>query len=236
MVDAPDDDAAGQAAAPVTAKGSPHRPFPSMKVVWQQVQEGSKWQADRFASYDQKAGFLIALGGVLVGLIRSDHPDILEVIGQVLAGIAVFVAVMSLWFRPGEYPGGERLLSYAALGSDESLGVLASTLVWNQKSDISSLYKKRSYLRATVFLIAAAMMVDVAGSLCRLTDRNGPTPVVVVSPVAVVPTPQINVSVTEPPAPVPTVDVRVTERIEPTPTVVVTITRQPDPRSSKADP
>lgn len=139
--------------------------YPSLDLVRSELDLKVAEQDRRGASFDTKAGLLLGLGGILIGL-SPEHLDLLRLLGQVAAGAGAAVAV---WAMLPRVSGGlsPRQVRDKYLMTDLEITKLKllDTRIWLYEQDEQRLARKAQRLRVAVVVLAIAVALMLIGSI-----------------------------------------------------------------------
>lgn len=142
--------------------------YPSLDLVRAELDKKTADQDSRGASFDTKAGWLLGLGGILIGL--APHLGLFGLLGIIAAAVGAALAVWAMLPRvsAGVRP---RALRDKYLTSDpaEAKLKLLDTRIWLYERDEERLVKKVHRIRWAVVVLAVAVVLLLIGSILGYT-------------------------------------------------------------------
>lgn len=143
--------------------------YPSLDDLRQELDIKVAEQERRGASFDTKAGLLLGLGGILIGL-SPDGNNLARLIGCVAAALAAGAAIWAMFPRvsAGLAPRAMRN-KYLANDPETTRLKLLDTRIWLYEQDEERLHQKMQRMVAAVILLAIAVGLMLLGAI------TGPT-------------------------------------------------------------
>lgn len=139
--------------------------LPSLDIVRAEVDAVIAEQDRRGSSFDSKAGFLLGISGVLIGL-ASRHADALRIAGQLAAAVAAAAAIAAMVARTTA--GLDlRAIRNGYLTTEVVVAKqrLLDTRIHLYERDEERLSRKVRWIKVSVMLLAVAVALLVTGTI-----------------------------------------------------------------------
>lgn len=153
--------------------GLPDEPWPSLHVVRHELDVEAASLERRSAGLDTKAGLLLAVSGVLVGLGATD-PNQFDIAGQVLAAVAGGCAIWAFLPRVAGAIGPRPLRDgYLSESPEQTRLVVLNTRIALHEADEQSLHEKLFRIKLALTALALSGVLVIAGSIVEASTGGG---------------------------------------------------------------
>ena len=139
--------------------------YPSLDVIRTELDIRLTEQERRGGAFDNRAGLVLAFGGVLIGL-SPESPTVWHILGQVAAAIAAAIAGSALWPRVSGSVGPRQLRANYLMHDPEHTKLrLLDTRIWLYERDEERLETKVARLKIAVLVLASSVPLMLMGSI-----------------------------------------------------------------------
>lgn len=138
--------------------------YPSLDLVRAELDTQVEDQARKSTMFDTRAGFVIAFGGLLIGLTPQD-PSMVSLIGRVAAIVAVAAAAWSLRYRVVGEINVESLRDHMLDDPENTKLQVLDTRIWLLQQDEERFKDKVFAMKYSVFTLFVAVCLILTGSI-----------------------------------------------------------------------
>lgn len=147
--------------------------YPSIGLVRRELDRQVLEQGARGASFDTKAGLLLAFGAALIGS-APDHPDFVRIISMLFAASALVAAVAAMFPRVGASIGPAELRNKYLMEAPEDTDLaLLDTRIFLYEKDEGRLNSKVFRMKISVALLVTSVFFLLGATLVGSTQKVG---------------------------------------------------------------